>query len=577
MGPFRIGINMAGAISAGAYTAGVLDFMIQALDQWHEAKARGDLVPLHDVSIEVMAGASAGGMCAAIGSVALQEQFPPVTAVDPPGDQSANKLYSSWVERIDISSLLKTEDLKDDAPVVSLLDSTVLPQIAQFALTPGARRARKYISPNLTLFLTLTNLRGTVYNIDPANNGTFEEQIAYYADVLQFETVQKAGDNPKNILAKPLPLAPANADAEWQLLQDTALATGAFPLMLAPRILTRDLTDYTKKLWDFPNPDPKCVPQNPADPASPKVCDCEIQTTVPPNFGQGGSIPAQIKTVNVDGGATNNNPFEMARRFLASIDPKPSSGHNERDPLRADRAVVTIAPFPGQASFNPAYDVNESRKLFKVIGALVDALISQSRFLGQSISLLKDNDSFSRFVIAPSDDKAGPGQPALMSSCLGAFGGFVSKKFRQRDFQLGRRNCQRFLQQHFVLDAANPIIKSGLSADPASLIRNFKSADGLASNRPAGAVYIPIIPLCGTAAVPIDHPGRPTVPESTVKDLSGRAADRVSAVVKSVVAQSSGLVRVGIAFAVFLFKGKIKDAIQEYLTNGLGPTVEKGK
>ena len=31
---FRIGINMAGAISAGAYTAGALDFLIQALDEW---------------------------------------------------------------------------------------------------------------------------------------------------------------------------------------------------------------------------------------------------------------------------------------------------------------------------------------------------------------------------------------------------------------------------------------------------------------------------------------------------------------------------------------------------------------
>jgi hypothetical protein len=39
MAPFRIGINMAGAISAGVYTAGVLDLVIEALDQWHEAKA----------------------------------------------------------------------------------------------------------------------------------------------------------------------------------------------------------------------------------------------------------------------------------------------------------------------------------------------------------------------------------------------------------------------------------------------------------------------------------------------------------------------------------------------------------
>ena len=29
---------MAGAISAGAYTAGVFDFLIEALDEWEKAK-----------------------------------------------------------------------------------------------------------------------------------------------------------------------------------------------------------------------------------------------------------------------------------------------------------------------------------------------------------------------------------------------------------------------------------------------------------------------------------------------------------------------------------------------------------
>ena len=37
--PFEIGLVMAGAISAGAYTAGVIDFLVQALDEWENAKA----------------------------------------------------------------------------------------------------------------------------------------------------------------------------------------------------------------------------------------------------------------------------------------------------------------------------------------------------------------------------------------------------------------------------------------------------------------------------------------------------------------------------------------------------------
>ena len=31
---------MAGAISAGAYTAGVLDFLMEAMDEWYAAKAQ---------------------------------------------------------------------------------------------------------------------------------------------------------------------------------------------------------------------------------------------------------------------------------------------------------------------------------------------------------------------------------------------------------------------------------------------------------------------------------------------------------------------------------------------------------
>ena len=61
-GGFEIGLVMAGAVSAGAYTAGVVDFLIQALDQWHEGK-RGDdpRCPRHDVSLKVMAGALGRG------------------------------------------------------------------------------------------------------------------------------------------------------------------------------------------------------------------------------------------------------------------------------------------------------------------------------------------------------------------------------------------------------------------------------------------------------------------------------------------------------------------------------------
>jgi hypothetical protein len=35
---FQIALALSGAISAGAYTAGVFDFLIQALDEWENAR-----------------------------------------------------------------------------------------------------------------------------------------------------------------------------------------------------------------------------------------------------------------------------------------------------------------------------------------------------------------------------------------------------------------------------------------------------------------------------------------------------------------------------------------------------------
>ena len=82
---FEFGLVMAGAISAGAYTAGVVDFLIEALDAWEEARRLPDYRgPQHRALLKVMSGASAGGMTSAIAGVALQSVVQPVRNVDAP-------------------------------------------------------------------------------------------------------------------------------------------------------------------------------------------------------------------------------------------------------------------------------------------------------------------------------------------------------------------------------------------------------------------------------------------------------------------------------------------------------------
>ncbi len=80
---FHLAITMAGAISAGAYTAGVIDYTLEVLEKWEAMKNDDqfkDLVPSHKVVIDVMNGASAGSMTACITSLVVQRKLHPIAA-----------------------------------------------------------------------------------------------------------------------------------------------------------------------------------------------------------------------------------------------------------------------------------------------------------------------------------------------------------------------------------------------------------------------------------------------------------------------------------------------------------------
>ncbi len=207
---FHLGLTMSGAISAGAYTAGVFDFLIQALDEWEKVRDGGKSVPDHRVGLKVMAGASAGSITAAIGALALLD-----------GDQQPGfhrnetgtafhyylpKLYDAWVVKpafqdegaigLDLlslgdldkpidptvppGSLLRSQDAPiptasdDSAPVASLLNVSILAKIAEDALNVSTPLSppKAYIAETLHIYMTLTNLRGVPYKV-PFNGGDY--------------------------------------------------------------------------------------------------------------------------------------------------------------------------------------------------------------------------------------------------------------------------------------------------------------------------------------------------------------------------------------------------------------------
>jgi hypothetical protein len=182
---FQIGIAMAGAISAGAYSAGVLDFLIQALDAWEKARsdpATADRVPNHRVAIKVMTGASAGAITGALGAAGLAQGLTPKSYVMA-SKQQANcvlpGLYEAWVVKPALvsptggSDFLLDDDLNGN-DVVSLLNSNLLSQIADSAIRSGAPGAQPlpYIAERFHVYMTLTNLRGIPYKVT-FNGGDF--------------------------------------------------------------------------------------------------------------------------------------------------------------------------------------------------------------------------------------------------------------------------------------------------------------------------------------------------------------------------------------------------------------------
>jgi hypothetical protein len=192
-----------------------------------------------------------------------------------------------------------------------------------------------------------------------------------------------------------------------------------------------------------------------------------------------------------------------------------------------------VAPFPSTEGYDPNFDPAQAQKIVPMLGRLATILLSQSRFLGESLGLLTSGDVFSRFVIAPSDPSQ-KNKSALQCASLRAFGGFMERSFRAHDFLLGRRNCQMFLKSHFLLPLDNPVIAAG-QAEAGGYASTIKSK--FSSNPPKGInvppygqVWVPVIPLVGTAFAEVPNPARGTITDDRIQSVAGLVLDRLDAI-----------------------------------------------
>jgi predicted acylesterase/phospholipase RssA len=549
---FRIGLTMAGAVSAGAYTAGVIDFLFEALDAWESAKADpGAPVPRHRVSVEVMSGASAGSITAVIAAVLAGRRFPHVRS-GTQADRLTNPLYASWVERIDIAQLLGDGDARADPVLRSALDSSVLPQIGQSAVVDAARlppAARPWLANPLRAIFTLTNLRGVPYNVDMKGNAATAHSMMAHSDAMRFAVQTAPGAAPP--AAGPgntgheyaVPLA-GSVDDAWPRAQQmvwAALASAAFPIGLKPVELTRDRDDYARRAVLLPGEDGR-IELRPIDPAWPS------------------GTPPAYDFVSVDGGAMDNEPFELARAALAGG----PLARNPRAGEQADRAVLMVDPFPEGEPQGPSRLAEVS--LFSSPLQLLGAYKSQARFKPQEVALALDEDVYSRFLISPSR-----GAEALRSSgnhlacgALGGFGGFFARAFRVHDYLLGRRNCQRFLQRHFTLPEANPLFAAA-SGWTAAL------KDDYAVPGPRGR-ELPIVPLVGALFARGEGDALP-LPDwpfdaCDLDALRGPLEARLNVVFKSVTTDWQWKWLAGAVWKIY-GEGKVLGLVTDAIHNGL--------
>ena len=101
---YEFALVLAGTVSAGAYTAGVLDFLLEALDAWTLAKQKGSPdAPLHDAVLSTIAGASGGAINGAILTRVASFAFPH-------GPVSGNPFYDVWVNGVGIADLLTPDN-----------------------------------------------------------------------------------------------------------------------------------------------------------------------------------------------------------------------------------------------------------------------------------------------------------------------------------------------------------------------------------------------------------------------------------------------------------------------------------
>ncbi|WP_194767494.1 patatin-like phospholipase family protein [Tamlana sp. I1] len=496
---FHLGLTMAGAVSAGAYTAGFMDYMLEALNAWEAAKKQNEnnpnsKIPNHNIIIDAIGGASAGGMVSMISALALcSDQLEPVKEVS--HTKTGNVLYDSWVFLDDDDSLydgrktgkttfekmLTNNDLETNKTAPSLLNSKPIDRIAErvfesLSEDASPNKLPEYISKDFRVLLTLTSLRPLDYKVKfskikskfmdstPGHRISNHDVVAHFklkydgvADKDKFLPFSPFSKNFETSSGKPIP---SNRD----FLIKVTKATGAFPIGLAPRYFDIEFT--------------KAYISNSLTKRKAFNAEMDIELSL--------DTKGPFQFTAVDGGAINNEPFDEVLRCLVEK-------HGPEDLLNPKYGTILIDPFPNfQDKLSTETPNYQKSSIMSIVGGLIPTILNQARN--------KHSDTYGiglfKLMAFPRKLKLGSleeaDHPPLATGGIGGFGGFIDIEFRKHDFFLGRKNAKNFLRGLMFMECdkndSNNLFYNISDESIKSFRKIVKDEDG------SKKIYMPIIP-----------------------------------------------------------------------------------
>jgi hypothetical protein len=265
----RLAITISGAVSLGSYEAGVLYETLEALRQHNT-----DLKTLDDekIYIDVLTGASAGGMTTAIAAQKLLYEGNSLS--EPLGKPDANPFYRPWVLDVNLDRLLALDS--DEDPSHSIFSSDLIENISaayitkryqsHVPLSPTDRIKHPAAADHIYVGLAMANLNGVNYSQDLRTGGKFT--YTRHQDQLRLDFLADGSDGRDN------------SDI-WELVRSCAVACGAFPFAFRVKDIFRHQSEY-------PGADPFPTPTE--------------------------------QFTYTDGGTFQNEPLGMAKNFVDTID-----------------------------------------------------------------------------------------------------------------------------------------------------------------------------------------------------------------------------------------------------------------